>query len=106
MRNVKGIISVECMESGEKTLKSGIVLPDDKNKFQDHSIGKVIAIGKTKYVAGVEVPMDIKEGNIVCFTKAHPLVGKFKLKNKTYYSMPEERIHCYWSNLKEYEGEI
>lgn len=54
----------------EETTKSGIVLPDvAKEKPQE---GEVIAVGKGKYVDGKLVPLDVKEGDTILFTKYGP----------------------------------
>jgi chaperonin GroES len=56
--------------SQEETTKSGIVLPDvAKEKPQE---GEVIAVGKGKFVEGKLVPLDVKVGDKVLFTKYGP----------------------------------
>lgn len=62
-------VLIEPMEE-EKTTASGIVLPDSKEK---PSKGKVIAVGAWKILEnGERWTMDVKEGDIVHFTKYSP----------------------------------
>lgn len=62
-------ILVEPLEE-EQTTKSGIILPDSKEK---PSRGKVIAVGQGKILEnGQRASMDVKEGDIVHFTKYAP----------------------------------
>jgi len=62
-------VLIEPMED-EKTTASGIVLPDSKEK---PSKGKVIAVGAGKILDnGERGMMDVKEGDIVHFTKYSP----------------------------------
>lgn len=51
----------------EETTASGIVLPDTaKEKPQE---GKVLAVGPGAYKDGQRVPLDVKEGDRVLFSK-------------------------------------
>jgi len=60
----------------EETTKSGIVLPDvAKEKPQE---GEVIAVGKGKYVDGKLIPLDVKEGDKILFTKYGPTEIEFE----------------------------
>lgn len=62
-------ILVEAIEEENKT-KSGILLPDNKEK---PSKGKVVAVGNGKILDnGNRAPIDVKEGDIVFFTKYSP----------------------------------
>lgn len=59
-------VLVRPLENLEKS-KSGIVLPDTaKEKPQE---GEVLAIGSGKYVEGKLVPLDLKKGDKVLFSK-------------------------------------
>lgn len=52
---------------GEEKLKSGIIIPDSaKEKPQE---GKVVAVGSGKFVDGKRIPLDVKKGNTVLFSK-------------------------------------
>ncbi|MCF7834862.1 co-chaperone GroES [Candidatus Gracilibacteria bacterium] len=62
-------IILEAIEEENKTA-SGIILPDSKEK---PSKGKVIAVGEGKILDnGSRAPVDLKEGDIVYFTKYSP----------------------------------
>ncbi len=62
-------ILVEAIEEENKT-KSGIILPDTKEK---PSKGKVVAVGNGKILDnGTRAPIDVKIGDIVYFTKYSP----------------------------------
>lgn len=59
-------IVVKPVEKEEKT-KSGIVLPDTaKEKPQE---GEVVAVGPGKYEKGERVPMEVKVGDRVIYSK-------------------------------------
>jgi chaperonin GroES len=60
-------VVVKALEREEKT-KSGIVLPDTaKEKPQE---GKIVAVGTGKLLEnGQRVPLDVKEGDKVVFSK-------------------------------------
>lgn len=60
-------VIVSRMEEEEKT-KSGIIIPDTAKEKPQR--GKVIAVGKGKILkSGKQVPLDIREGDIVLFGK-------------------------------------
>lgn len=62
-------ILVQAIEEENKT-KSGIILPDSKEK---PSKGQVIAVGAGKILDnGNRAPIDVKVGDIVYFTKYSP----------------------------------
>ncbi|MCF6095239.1 co-chaperone GroES [Microaerobacter geothermalis] len=51
----------------EETTASGIVLPDTaKEKPQE---GKIIAVGSGRYENGEKIPLEVKEGDRVIFSK-------------------------------------
>lgn len=59
-------VVVKVLESEEKT-KSGIVIPDTaKEKPQE---GKVVAVGSGEIVDGKKVPLEVKEGDKVIYSK-------------------------------------
>jgi len=70
--------------------KSGIVLPDTIDKEKPEQ-GKVIAIGPGRIDSnGKRIPMNVKKGDIVLFTKYTP--NEVKIKNKEYLIIKEEDI--------------
>ncbi|MGH2706607.1 MAG: co-chaperone GroES [Actinomycetota bacterium] len=55
------------VEEGEQALPSGLVIPDTaKEKPQE---GTVLAVGPGAYVDGKRVPLDVKKGDRVIFSK-------------------------------------
>jgi chaperonin GroES len=59
-------VVVKVIESEEKT-KSGIVIPDTaKEKPQE---GKVVAVGTGEIVDGKKIPLEVKEGDKVIYSK-------------------------------------
>ncbi len=52
---------------GEEKTPSGLVIPDTaKEKPQE---GKVVAVGPGRYEDGKQVPMDVKEGDTIIYSK-------------------------------------
>ena len=59
-------IVIKINDAEEKTA-SGLVIPDTaKEKPQE---GKVVAVGPGRFDDGVRVPMDVKEGDVVLYSK-------------------------------------
>ncbi len=66
LRPLEDRVVVKPVETEERT-KSGIVLPDTaKEKPQQ---GEVIAVGPGRFEEGQRVPMEVKEGDIVIYSK-------------------------------------
>ena len=82
-------ILIEPIKEEEKT-KSGILLPATAEKERPEQ-GKVIAVGPgRKTSAGKIIPVDIKEGDRVLFTKYGP--NEIKIEDKEYLIAKEEDI--------------
>lgn len=82
-------VLIEPISQEEKT-KSGIVLPDTVDKEKPEQ-GKVIAVGQGRISPeGMRIPMSVKKGDIVLFTKYGP--SEVKIKNKEYLIAKEEDI--------------
>jgi chaperonin GroES len=82
-------ILIEPMKKEEKT-KTGILLPDTAEKERPEQ-GKVIAVGSgRKTDEGKIIPLEVKEGNIVLFTKYGP--NEIKVDDKEYLIAKEEDI--------------
>jgi chaperonin GroES len=80
-------VVVEVIEQ-EETTASGIVLPDTaKEKPQE---GRVVAVGKGRYENGQLVPMEVKEGDRVIFSKYAGT--EVKVGDKEYLIMRESDI--------------
>jgi len=79
---------VQIEESEEKT-KSGIVLPDTaKEKPQK---GKVVAVGSGRMLdSGKKVPLEVKKGDIVIFSKYAGT--EIKLEEEKYLILSENDI--------------
>ncbi len=77
-------------EEREKTTKLGIVIPDTVEKEKSER-GRVIAVGQGKMTdEGKLIPLSIKKGQIVIFSKYGP--DEIKVGNKEYYIIKEENI--------------
>jgi chaperonin GroES len=82
-------ILIEPIKREEKT-KSGILLPDTADKEKPEE-GTVIAVGPGRKVSsGKIIPMSVKEGQKVLFTKYGP--NEIKVDNKEYLIAKEEDI--------------
>lgn len=77
-------------EEREKTTKLGIVIPDTVEKEKSER-GRVIAVGAGKMTdEGKLIPLSVKKGQIVIFSKYGP--DEIKVGNKEYYIIKEENI--------------
>lgn len=82
-------VLVEAIEQVQTTA-SGLVLPDTaKEKPQE---GKVIAVGSGVLKDGVRVPLEVKEGDRVLFSKYAGTEVKYE--SKEYLIMKESDIHA------------
>jgi len=82
-------VLIEPIKEEEKT-ESGILLPETANKDKPEQ-GKVIAVGPGKKTPeGKTVPMEIKKGQTVLFTKYGP--NEIKVEEKEYLIAKQEDI--------------
>jgi len=82
-------VLIEPVTQEEKT-KSGILLPRTAEKEKPEQ-GKVIAVGPGKITSqGKLIPMGVKKGDKVLFTKYGPT--EIKINNKEYLIAKEEDI--------------
>ncbi len=82
-------ILIEPIKEEEKT-KSGILLPETADKERPEQ-GKVIAVGPGKRTSADKIiPMDIKVGQKVLFTKYGP--SEIKVDEKEYLIAKQEDI--------------
>src|SRR3989338_6849732 len=80
---------IEPLKQEEKT-KSGILLPDSVDKERPEQ-GKVIAVGPGKKDEdGTLIPMEVKVGDVVLFTKYGP--NEIKIDEKDYLIAKEDDI--------------
>jgi len=73
----------------EEVKRGGIILPDTAHKERPEK-GKVIAVGPGKSVDGKLVPVAVKKGDVVLFTKYGP--SEIKVDEKEYLIAKEEDI--------------
>ena len=82
-------ILIEPIKEEEKT-KTGILLPETAEKEKPEE-GKVIAVGPgRKTSSGKIIPLDVKAGDKVIFTKYGP--NEIKVDDKEYLIAKEEDI--------------
>ena len=81
-------VVIKPTQEEEKT-KSGIVLPASVDKERPEQ-GKVVAVGPGKLVEGDRVPMEVKVGDVVLFTKYGP--NEIKVDDEEYLIAREEDI--------------
>lgn len=80
-------ILVEPMK--EEVKKGGIILPDTAHKERPEQ-GKVVATGPGRYEDGKLVPVTVKKGDVVLFTKYGP--NQIKIDEKEYLIAEEKDI--------------
>lgn len=81
-------IVVESLREEKK--KGGIILPDTIEKERSEK-GKVVAVGPGKRDnEGKRVPLDVKKGDIVLFTKYSP--NEIKVDGKEYLIIREDDV--------------
>ena len=73
----------------EERKKGGIILPETVQKERPEK-AKVIAVGPGKVSDGKLVPIDLKKGDVVLFTKYGP--NEIKVDEKEYLIAREEDI--------------
>jgi chaperonin GroES len=82
-------ILIEPIKKQEKT-KAGILLPETVEKERPEQ-GRVIAVGPGKRApSGKVIPMEVKPGDKVLFTKYGP--NEIKINNKEYLIAKQEDI--------------
>ena len=82
-------VLIEAIVQEEKT-KTGILLPETAEKERPEQ-GKIIAVGPGKTTStGKIIPMEVKTGNKVLFTKYGP--NEIKVDGKEYLIAKEEDI--------------
>ncbi len=68
---------------------SGIIIPDSTNK-EKPAKGKVVAVGPGRYDDGELVPMSVKVGQTVLFSKYG--YDEVKVGGVEYYILPESQV--------------
>jgi chaperonin GroES len=89
LKPLRDHVILEAMKEDEKT-KGGIVLPDTASKERPEQ-GKVVAVGPGRVnLKGQRVPMELKKGDTVLFSKYGP--NEVKVEGKEYLVAKEEDI--------------
>ena len=89
IRPLSDHILIEPIKEEEKT-KTGILLPDTAEKEKPEQ-GRIIAVGPgRKTASGKIIPLDVKPGQKVLFTKYGP--NEIKVDDKEYLIAKEEDI--------------
>ena len=74
----------------EEKKKGGIILPETVEKERPEK-GRVLAVGPGKFDKdGKRIPLDVRKGNVVLFTKYGP--NEIKVGDKEYLIAKEEDI--------------
>jgi len=82
-------VVVKPIEKEEKKLASGIIIPDSADKEKPFK-GKVIAVGPGRYEQGALVPMSLKVGQTVLFSKYG--YDEVKVDGEDYFILPESQV--------------
>lgn len=89
LRPLRDHVILQPIKQEEKT-KGGIVLPDTASKERPEQ-GKVVAVGPGRLnLKGHRVPMELKRGDVVLFSKYGP--NEVKVDDKEYLVAKEEDI--------------
>ena len=89
LRPLRDHVILEAITQEEKT-KGGIVIPDTASKERPEQ-GKVVAVGPGRMnLKGQRVPMELKKGDVVLFSKYGP--NEVKVDGKEYLVAKEEDI--------------
>jgi len=83
------IVVIPSEKEGEKRLASGIIIPETVDK-EKPAKGSVVAIGLGKYEDGKRVPMQVKVGDTVLFSKYG--YDEVKIDGQEYYILSESSI--------------
>ena len=83
------IVVLPSEKEGEKKLASGIIIPETVDK-EKPAKGEVIAVGVGKYEDGKRVPMQVKVGDTVLFSKYG--YDEVKIDGVEYYILSESNI--------------
>lgn len=82
-------VVVRPIEKEEKVSASGIIIPDTADKEKPMK-GKVVAVGPGKYDEDTLVPMQVKVGQTVLFSKYG--YDEVKVEGVEYYILSESQV--------------
>jgi chaperonin GroES len=74
---------------GEKKLASGIIIPETVDK-EKPAQGTVVAVGDGKYEDGKRLPLQVKVGDEVLFSKYG--YDEVKIEGQEYYILSESQV--------------
>jgi chaperonin GroES len=74
---------------GEKKLASGIIIPETVDK-EKPAQGVVVAVGQGKYEDGKRLPLQVKVGDTVLFSKYG--YDEVKIEGEEYYILAESQV--------------
>ncbi len=77
-------------KEGEKKLASGIIIPADTSGKERPAQGTIVAVGPGKYEQGTLVPMQVKVGEKVLFSKYG--YDEIKIDDEEYYVLSESSV--------------
>ncbi|MBU6323763.1 MAG: co-chaperone GroES [Patescibacteria group bacterium] len=83
------IVVAPAKQEGERKLASGIIIPETADKEKPEQ-GKVVAVGEGKYEDGKRVPMTVKVGDSVLFSKYG--YDEVKVDGEEYYILSESNV--------------
>ena len=87
-------VIVEVLEEEEVTV-SGIVLPDTAKEKPQR--GKVLAVGEGRFEDGKRMPLEVKEGDEVVYSKYGGT--EIKVDGNEYLILRESDILAVWTNV-------
>ena len=76
-------------KEGERKLASGIIIPETVDK-EKPAQGRVVAVGPGKYEDGKRIPIQVKVGDTVLFSKYG--YDEVKVEGQEYYILSESGI--------------
>jgi chaperonin GroES len=80
-------VVIKALEA-EQTTASGIVIPDSAK--EKPAQGEIVAIGSGKVKNGIKIPMEVKVGDRVLYSKYGP--QEVKIDNEKYLILSEDDI--------------
>jgi chaperonin GroES len=76
-------------KEGEKQLASGIIIPETVDR-EKPSQGTVVAVGPGKHEDGKRIPLQVKVGDLVLFSRYG--YDEVKIEGQEYYILAESNI--------------
>ena len=83
------VVVLPSEKEGEKKLASGIIIPETVDK-EKPAQGSVVAVGPGKYEDGERIPLQVKVGDTVLFSKYG--YDEVKIDGQEYYVLSESNI--------------